>query len=227
MVSFVSSLIDASNSEKWARHYWKLINRAIDRNWTFEKGKGFEKHHVFPTCVHGLIDEMRVVLTAEEHYVAHQLLVKMYPHERKLVYAANRMSKQCVNNKTFGWLRRKHAENVSLQFKGKKLPLRTAEHCENLSKARKGICLKTEEQNKAHAEMLRGRIYSDEHRKAISKGLTGKERSQEHCDAISKARTGNKYPKLSEAKKGQTPWNKGKKNVQVPWNKGITQTKQI
>jgi len=28
--------------------------------------------------------------------------------------------------------------------------------------------------------------------------------------------------KMSEAKKGNTPWNKGKKNSQVPWNKGLT-----
>jgi hypothetical protein len=51
-----------------------------------------------------------VYLTAEEHYVAHQLLVKIYPDNHKLIYAANMM---CTNsptgkrsNKLYGWLRK-------------------------------------------------------------------------------------------------------------------------
>jgi len=54
-----------------------------------------------------------VILFPEEHYVAHQLLVKIYPHNHKLVNAAVMM---CVDNKKYparpknklyGWLRKK------------------------------------------------------------------------------------------------------------------------
>jgi hypothetical protein len=50
-----------------------------------------------------------VYLTPEEHYTAHQLLVKIYPNEDKLVYAALMM---CIghsrNNKKYGWLKRRY-----------------------------------------------------------------------------------------------------------------------
>ena len=50
-----------------------------------------------------------VELTGEEHYVAHQLLVKMHPETKALVHAALLMSRSCTGNKAFGWLRRKKA----------------------------------------------------------------------------------------------------------------------
>jgi predicted DNA-binding protein YlxM (UPF0122 family) len=56
--------------------------------------------------------ENLVDLTPEEHFVCHQLLIKMYPDNHKLVYAANMMtvsnSRVCrINNKKYGWLKRK------------------------------------------------------------------------------------------------------------------------
>lgn len=51
-----------------------------------------------------------VWLTAPEHYVAHQLLVKMYPNNTSLVYAANLMTVGTgrSGNKLYEWLRKKH-----------------------------------------------------------------------------------------------------------------------
>lgn len=53
-----------------------------------------------------------VKLTPEEHYVAHQLLVKMYPENARLLYAATFMTskKSTRNNKMYGWLRRQSAK---------------------------------------------------------------------------------------------------------------------
>jgi hypothetical protein len=48
-----------------------------------------------------------VKLTPEEHYVAHQLLVKIYPTEYKLALAAKMMVVNRPSNKLYGWLRRK------------------------------------------------------------------------------------------------------------------------
>jgi hypothetical protein len=59
-----------------------------------------------------------VRLTAEEHYVAHQLLVKIYPKNLALVNAAFAMTKHTsnrrMNNKLFGWLKKR----ASLLAKG-------------------------------------------------------------------------------------------------------------
>jgi hypothetical protein len=94
----------------YQKHYYNLIERAKSRIL-----EGYvEKHHIVPKCVGGADDiENLVALTPEEHYIAHQLLVKIYPDNHKLVYAARMMtvSKKGMrnNNKLFGWLKRKYA----------------------------------------------------------------------------------------------------------------------
>jgi len=72
----------------------------------------FELHHIIPKCLGGSNDSDNLVnLTPEEHYVCHQLLVKIYPKNRSIIYAANMMCSknhgQKRTNKLYGWLRRK------------------------------------------------------------------------------------------------------------------------
>jgi len=63
----------------------QIINRAKDR--LLEDYS--EKHHIIPRCVNGTnAKENLVYLTPEEHYVVRQLLVKMYPQNHKLIFAA-------------------------------------------------------------------------------------------------------------------------------------------
>jgi hypothetical protein len=53
----------------------------------------YEVHHIVPRCLSGGDDpENLVKLSPREHYLAHLLLVKMYPFEKKLLYALNMMS---------------------------------------------------------------------------------------------------------------------------------------
>jgi len=87
-------------------HYERLIELA--RNRRFD---GYsEQHHVVPRCMGGLnVAENVVELTPEEHYVAHQLLVKMHPGVAGLVSAAVLMSGRRSGNKPYGWLRRRAA----------------------------------------------------------------------------------------------------------------------
>lgn len=69
-----------------------------------------ERHHVVPKCMGGGNESANIVrLTGEEHYVAHQLLVKMYPDVPGLCVAAMRMSKQCTGNKAYAWIRQRVA----------------------------------------------------------------------------------------------------------------------
>jgi hypothetical protein len=93
----------------YTKHYTLLIERAKERiinDYT-------EKHHIVPRCLGGTdVRENIVALTPEEHYVAHQLLVKMYPKEHKLVHAANMMTVASngkrSKNKRYRWLKERH-----------------------------------------------------------------------------------------------------------------------
>lgn len=90
-------------------HYNRLMDRAKARVLS-----GYiETHHVVPRCVGGSDDRENLVqLTAEEHYVAHQLLHKMYPSIKGLLFAVismtgNRWGNR--RNKVYGWVRKKNA----------------------------------------------------------------------------------------------------------------------
>jgi len=101
----------------YSAQYNKLINRAKNRILT----EGYERHHIIPRCMGGSDDPSNIAnLTPEEHYVAHQLLVKLYPENTKLIFAVKMMipaNKYQVGrkNKLYGWLRRK----VSIAQKSK------------------------------------------------------------------------------------------------------------
>lgn len=63
-----------------------------------------------------------VNLTPEEHYLAHQLLVKIYPDNHSLINAAVMMTVDAngkrVNNKLYGWIRRRLSITNSISQSG-------------------------------------------------------------------------------------------------------------
>lgn len=129
----------------YVRIYDRLIANGQDRLL-----EGYcESHHIIPKCIGGSNDPSNLVkLTAEEHYVAHQLLVKIYPNNVKLIYAAHMMCVSSrhngrVTNKLYGWLRKE------------------------LSEARKGV----PPSNKGIVGLFH---HSDETKKKISMAMSGK-----------------------------------------------------
>ena len=94
----------------YRKHYQLLVERAKNRKLESYS----ERHHIIPRCLGGSDDEANLVsLTPEEHYLAHQLLVKMYPGNPKLVYAANMMIPNRPSNKMYGWLKRRFSTCIS------------------------------------------------------------------------------------------------------------------
>jgi hypothetical protein len=134
----------------YQRIYCNLIERARNRTC-----KGYcESHHVVPVCIGGTDEPTNLVdLYPEEHYLAHLLLVKMHPNNYKLIYAANMMASCRPSNKSYGWVRRKIAEAVSKQMKGRvfseesKMKMRLAKLGKKLPESTK--------------EKMRGRKHSD------------------------------------------------------------------
>jgi len=99
-------------------NYELAYSRLIDRARAREMAGYIERHHVVPRCLGGGNEKANIVrLPPEEHYVAHQLLVKMYPGNVKLSWAAismtmTRPGHQARRNKLYGWLRRRLAANM-------------------------------------------------------------------------------------------------------------------
>jgi hypothetical protein len=91
----------------YQHHYMLLIERARNRLLNVFT----ETHHILPKCLGGDNDSSNLVeLTPEEHYLAHLLLYKIHPGNKKLLYAANAMATgpdgRRNNNKRYGWLRK-------------------------------------------------------------------------------------------------------------------------
>jgi hypothetical protein len=102
--------------------YDNLIARAASR-----VTEGYvEKHHIVPRCLGGTNAKENIAnLYPEEHYLAHLLLVKIYPSNHKLIRAAHMMTVNSNttrrSNKSFGWLRRQNAIAMSEQMKAYQL----------------------------------------------------------------------------------------------------------
>lgn len=151
-------------------NYTKIYNDLINR----AKGRVIssytEQHHIVPRCLGGTNELDNLVrLTPEEHYVAHQLLVKIHNNNPKLVYAAMLMSQSSNgkrNNKLFGWIKRRLAD-------ARRVP-HSEERKLNNSKAQKGKKL------------------SDETRAKMSKSRTGGKHSAEWSRKISETQKGRK-----------------------------------
>ena len=85
----------------------------------------YERHHIKPKCLGGENDkENLILLTAKEHFVVHQLLIKIYPNTYKLVFALRMMCRNnnknhIRNNKEYEWIKKLSAITLSESQKGK------------------------------------------------------------------------------------------------------------
>lgn len=101
-------------------NYKKIYDNLIFRGKNRILKEGKEIHHIIPRCLGGDDSPENLVdLTYEEHYLAHQLLVKLYPNNPKIIRAAVMMRPNRPSNKLYGWLKRRFAEVQSKAQSGK------------------------------------------------------------------------------------------------------------
>lgn len=167
--------------------YQSLIERARQRSIDVYT----ELHHIIPRCMGGSDEPDNLVrLTPEEHYVAHQLLVRIYPGNPKLVYAATAMTfsrdGSRSNNKLFGWIRRKMAAAASERERGK---VHSRETVAKRAASNRGK-RRSEETKRRISEKAIGRVISDEQRKIISQSNKERDVSTETRQRMSHAHKG-------------------------------------
>jgi hypothetical protein len=134
----------------YQKHYNILMERSPK---TKIKGVYLERHRILPGCMGGKYVIGNIAyLTPEEHYLAHMLLVKIYPNNIKIIYAANRM--RTLNNKQYGWLRKYHSPLVSEQNRNR---VWTDKSKEKLSKSKIGA---------------KGREFTNEEKESYSNRMT-------------------------------------------------------
>lgn len=212
-------------------NYQKIYDSLIARgkNRVLPPGTYTERHHIIPKCIGGSNDEANLVsLLPEEHFVAHQLLIKLHPENSKLVFAALYMTVKSpttrrANNKLYGWLRRLHAISISKLLTGIKRKPFSEEHRTKLSNAHRGKPL-----SKAHrdaqsmgkkgkplSELTKakrpskgnGKPASEERKRKISESQKGKKLSDDHLKNLRKAKaipmTDDVKSKISASLKGR------------------------
>ena len=162
----------------YEKHYNNIVERAKNRVL-----EGYvEKHHIIPRCMGGTNDQSNLVsLTAREHYVAHQLLVKMYPGNHKLVYAATMMTSGLYgrNNRVYEWLRLR----VSEASKGRTVSLETREKI---------------------SRSLTNKVRSEEHCLSIKNSWKNREISAEHKAKMKESGHRNGSNEDASQKQGDT-----------------------
>jgi len=190
--------LETKNQQKWGKHYLKLCGRALSRD--LNESIYVEKHHVFPKSLYG--DNGFVVkLTAPEHYIAHQLLVKMFPKNRKLIYAARMMTvndhrSQKRNNKLYGWLKEAYSRaGQSIESNRKRSKTQTGLKQSEETKKKKSLALM------GHPAWNKGMKHTDAARKKMSVALKGKKKSEEHRKKLSVAKKGKSNGHHSEETK--------------------------
>lgn len=110
--------------------YQKIYNAIIDRAQKENRKKlrkvnpsyvYYEMHHIVPRCIGGTDDKHNLVLlTPDEHFVAHELLIKIHPTVGELVFAINIMAGKSKSRKLFAWHRRALSEAQRIRKTGKK-----------------------------------------------------------------------------------------------------------
>jgi hypothetical protein len=170
----------------YTKIYQQLIERAQQRALSKKEANeilGYsEAHHILPRCMDGT-DEIGNIahLSAREHFIAHLLLVKIYPNDLGLINSVYMMSFHStlgrMNNRLYDWVKRKRSILQSENQKGT-----TKETNARVAKQSKTVTGRTKETHEYKAEIgkklslqRKGKTATESPRVAkMAKTLTGR-----------------------------------------------------
>ena len=178
-------------------NYRRIYNQLVMKAWRRGGVDVYkEKHHIIPRCQGGGNGKDNLVdFTAAEHYIAHLLLMKMYPDFHKLAFPLFMMAKN-LGRGTKNKLYDKAKRVVSEGKKGKKP---SDEARIKMSEARIGKKHSDEAKAKM-SEVKKGVALSEEHKAKISVANKGKKKSEETRTKMSISSKGKKRTPESIAK---------------------------
>jgi hypothetical protein len=174
-------------------NYTKIYNNLIDtlKNRIPTEGIYYERHHIVPKCLGGNNSkENLILLSAREHYIAHQLLCKIYPTHQGLAFACRSMTTGTngnrITNREYEWIKTHHSKRMIEKYANKSNhPMYGKKHT-------------LETKNKLRSKAL-GRTHSEESKEKIKRGVRlnhikfiGIPLSEERKHKISIANTGKK-----------------------------------
>lgn len=82
--------------------YIDFINDILETRGRFDCKGYHERHHILPRCLGGTDDKDNLIdLYAQEHFIAHKLLVQENPDNSSLIYAWNMMFVQLDNGERY------------------------------------------------------------------------------------------------------------------------------
>jgi hypothetical protein len=170
--------------------YNRLVNRARSESRVKGKQIYYEAHHIVPKCKGGEGESSQwrhhsniVLLTAKEHFVAHQLLCEIYPEHPGLLFALWAMCNQNTANS-----RVKVSSRVYSRLREESSTLKS-----ELYKGQVGTWngrIHSEKSKQMMREKKLGSKASDETKKKMSESRTGLKRTEEQKKAYSVAMTG-------------------------------------
>lgn len=203
----------------YSKHYNTLINRSQLANRKKGHGIYYELHHIIPKCLGGSnLKENLVLLTGREHFIAHQLLTRIYPDTPKLIFALHMMTvggiNQIRNNRQYAWIKelwvaRLSDRHVSVETRKKMSDSQTGkkwttEQRTAMSLSRKGHKYNTPDVRQKIGEAHRGKITSDETKAKISISKIGTTHSKESIEKIRISSTGRPRSIDSRAKSSRS-----------------------
>lgn len=170
-------------------HYDRLVCKAQQR----KIQSGYEQHHVLPRCLGGDDSIENIVrLTPREHYLAHELLVKMHPGIPGLTYAVLMMGGKGKIGKhasrAYAQIRKQASAFLSRARRGKSRP---ESAMAAMRAATKGKPL-SDSHKKKLSDANRGKRMPDDVKQRMIKGLTGQKRSPEYCAQVSARNMGTR-----------------------------------
>lgn len=119
--------------------YDDLINKCKKENRNKYNGIYYESHHIIPRCMNGSDESHNLVLlTAKEHWLAHLLLIEIYPNNYKLkkaIWYMTLLTSSQRKYKTTGRQYDRIRNEYILTLKGK---FRDEEYRKNISNSKLG-----------------------------------------------------------------------------------------